>query len=166
MSICRTIRDMYRISYWKYLNYFLFIFSFGEISPAPFPAIRIRFKCLFRSPFPAAGQDFAPLRNGHFLPGQQGKATRHPQVERPQRIGQARRTHQQDVRFISEFVFTTFCETGNYFYFLQANRENEHVWYFRSEYRKNFNVTRGDRVQPAWINNFEKVTIDGGDSRQ
>ena len=108
MSICRTILDMYRISYWKYLNYFLFIFSFGEISPAPFPAIRIRFKCLFRSPFPAAGQDFAPLRNGHFLPGQQGKATRHPQVERPQRIGQARRTHQQDVRFISEFVFTTF----------------------------------------------------------
>ena len=113
MSICRTILDMYRISYWKYLNYFLFIFSFGEISPAPFPAIRSRFKCLFRSPFPAAGQDFAPLRNGHFLPGQQGKATRHPQVERPQRIGQARRTHQQDVRFISQFVFTTFCETGN-----------------------------------------------------
>ncbi|XP_059094442.1 uncharacterized protein LOC131889373 isoform X1 [Tigriopus californicus] len=36
----------------------------------------------------------------------------------------------------------------------------------RSEYRNNYQATKGDRVTPAWITNFEKVTIDGDASRQ
>lgn len=39
-------------------------------------------------------------------------------------------------------------------------------FFFRSEYRNNFQATKGDRVTPAWITNFEKVTIDGDASRQ
>jgi hypothetical protein len=39
---------------------------------------------------------------------------------------------------------------------------------FSSEYRGNFGTgMKGERAAPAWIANFEKVTIDGGDtSRQ
>lgn len=34
----------------------------------------------------------------------------------------------------------------------------------RSEYKKNFNQhLKGERAVPDWVNNFSKVTIDGGD---
>eukprot|EP00095_Tigriopus_kingsejongensis_P011510 maker-scaffold56_size446035-snap-gene-3.31 protein:Tk11510 transcript:maker-scaffold56_size446035-snap-gene-3.31-mRNA-1 annotation:"PREDICTED: hypothetical protein LOC100747732" len=36
----------------------------------------------------------------------------------------------------------------------------------RSEYRNNFQPAKGERAAPAWITNFEKVTIDGDASRQ